>query len=161
MEKVSVVLLHQYKVAGISESGEEIDGLMPKLQETFKEFAGIDIQTVNGEMRSTYDILKDLAGVWHTLNDEQKAHIGYLTSGIRQSPVLNAIMLNWQTVEQASKTAMSSTNSAIIENEKYLSSLQGRLNLLSSALSKLAYDTINSQVLKSLIDLATILKQSN
>lgn len=158
MEKVSSGLVTiSTRLRGISESGEEIDGLMPKLQETFKEFAGIDIQTVNGEMRSTYDILKDLAGVWHTLNDEQKAHIGYLTSGIRQSPVLNAIMLNWQTVEQASKTAMSSTNSAIIENEKYLSSLQGRLNLLSSALSKLAYDTINSQVLKSLIDLATIL----
>jgi len=158
MEKVSSGLVTiSTRLRGISESGEEIDGLMPELQETFKEFAGIDIQTVNGEMRSTYDILKDLAGVWHTLNDEQKAHIGYLTSGIRQSPVLNAIMLNWQTVEQASKTAMSSTNSAIIENEKYLSSLQGRLNLLSSALSKLAYDTINSQVLKSLIDLATIL----
>ena len=86
MEKVSSGLVTiSTRLRGISESGEEIDGLMPKLQETFKEFAGIDIQTVNGEMRSTYDILKDLAGVWHTLNDEQKAHIGYLTSGIRQS----------------------------------------------------------------------------
>ena len=158
MEKVSAGLVTiSSRLRGVSESGEEIDGLMPKLQRAFKEFAGIDIQTVNGELRSTYDILEDLSKVWNTLNDEQRAIIGELTSGIRQAPVLNAILKNWESVEGAVKSALDSTGSAVRENEKYLNSLQGRLNSFNSAVSKLVYDTINSELLGSLIDLGTVL----
>ena len=156
MEKVSsgIITISQ-RLRGVSESGEEIDGLMPKLQEKFKKFAGIDIQTVNGELRSTYDILQDLSEVWSTLSDEERSEIGFLSSGIRQAPVLNAILKNWQNVELAAESATNSTNSAIIENEKYLASLEGKINLLNSALSKLAYDTISNVFVGSLIDLTT------
>ena len=158
MEKVSAGLITiSTRLRGISESGEEIDGLMPKLQTAFKEFAGIDIQTVNGQMRSTFDILQDLSKVWKNLNDEQREHIGFLTSGLRQSPVLNAIMLNWENVELAVETAIDSINSAVIENEKYLSSLQGKINLLNSALSELAYNTISSDLFGALVNFATLL----
>lgn len=157
MEKVSTGLITiSSRLRGISETGEEIDGLMPKLQKAFKEYAGIDIQTVNGEMRSTYDILQDLSKVWSTLNDEQRGKIGELASGIRQAPVLNAILLNWKNVEGAAKTALDSTGSAIAENEKFMASLEGKINDLNSALSKLAYDTINSDLFGSLIDLGTL-----
>lgn len=43
------------------------------------------------------------------------------------------------------------------ENETYMNSLEGHINQLNSAWQKLAKDTINSQVVKSLLDLGTTL----
>jgi len=156
MEKVSTGLITiSSRLRGISENGEEIDGLMPKLQRSFKEFAGIDIQTKNGELRSTYDILQDLARVWSTLNDEERAKIGELTSGIRQAPVLNAILMNWQSVEGAIESATNSANSALIENEKYLDSIAGKISLLTSSIQLFWKNAINSDFIKNFIDRLT------
>ena len=52
---------------------------------------------------------------------------------------------------------MESSGSAIKENETYMNSLEGHINQLNSAWQKLAKDTINSQVVKSLLDLGTTL----
>lgn len=52
---------------------------------------------------------------------------------------------------------MESSGSAMKENETYMNSLEGHINQLSSAWQKLAKDTINSQVVKSLLDLGTTL----
>lgn len=161
MEKSSSGLITiSSRLRGVSESGEEIDGLMPKLQKAFKEYAGIDIQTQNGQLRSTYDILSDLSKVWSTLSDEQRQYIGELASAQRQSPVLNAIMLNWENVEKATSTAMNSMGSALNENEKYMQSLEGRINLMKSAFSELAYNTIQSGTIGAFINLATYLAKA-
>ena len=78
--KVSTGLITiSYQITGVTETGEEIDGLMPKLQDKFERFAGIKIQTVNGELRATYDILKDLSEVWINFR-RRKSELGFLAS---------------------------------------------------------------------------------
>ncbi len=76
MEKVSTGLITiSSRLRGMSESGEEIDGLLPELQEKFKKFANVDIEDLNGELRSTYDIIVDLAKQWDTMSAEEQAYI--------------------------------------------------------------------------------------
>ncbi len=140
------------RLRGIGEDGEAIDGLAPKLQEAFKDYANIDIQDENGELRSTYDILSDLAKVYPSLTSKQRQYLGELAAGNRQVKVLNAIVSNWQDVEQAVGAATNSVGSAAQENAAFMDSIQGRLNELKSEFQKFSADTINSEFIKSIVN---------
>ena len=141
------------RLRGIGEDGEAIDGLAPKLQEAFKDYANIDIQDENGELRSTYDILSDLAKVYPSLTSKQRQYLGELAAGNRQVKVLNSIVSNWQDVEQAVGTATNSVGSAAQENAAFMDSIQGRLNELQSKFQEFSANIIDSGVVKFFIDL--------
>lgn len=140
------------RLRGIGEDGEAIDGLVPKLQKAFKEYANIDIQDENGELRSTYDILSDLAKVYPSLTSKRRQYLGELAAGNRQVKVLNAIVSNWQDVEQAVGAATNSVGSAAQENAAFMDSIQGRLNELQSKFQEFSANTINSEFVKSIIN---------
>jgi TP901 family phage tail tape measure protein len=160
VEKVSSGLIQiSQRLRGIGEDGEAIDGLAPKLQSMFKEIAGIDISDTNGELRSTFDILSDLAKVSDDLNSKEKQLLFQSASGTRQVTVLNSIIQNWDDVTLAIDKATNSTGSAMRENEKFLDSIQGKTNRLASSFQMLASNTIESGAIKGLIDFANALVQ--
>lgn len=159
IEKVSsgLIMISQ-RLRGIGEDGEAIDGLMPKLQDEFESIAGISIlDPETGGLRSTYEILSDMAKVFPLLTGKQRQYLSELAAGNRQVSVLTAILNNWENVERAVKSATDSLGSANKENEKYLDSIQGRLNKLQSSWQELAKNTINSEFVKILLDVATAL----
>jgi len=153
----SGLLMVSQRLRGITEDGEEIDGLMPKLQKAFKEIANIDIQNTNGQLRSTYEILSDMAKVFPTLTDEQRQYLGELAAGNRQVKVLNAILAGWEDVEKAVISASNSQGSAIKENEKVLESIQGKINAVRSSFEQLSQHTIESDWIKYFLDLSNVL----
>lgn len=140
------------RLRGIDEDGEAIDGLAPKLQAAFKEYANIDIQDQNGELRSTYDILSDLAEVYPSLTTKERQYLGELAAGNRQVKVLNSIVTNWEDVEQAVAAASDSVGSAAQENAAFMDSIQGRLNELNSTFQEFSANTIESGFVKSIIN---------
>lgn len=140
------------RLRGIDEDGEAIEGLAPKLQQAFKEYANIDIQDQNGELRSTYDILSDLAEVYPTLTSKEKQYLGELAAGNRQVKVLNSIVTNWNDVQQAVESATNSVGSAEQENAAFMDSIQGRLNELQSTFQEFSANTIDSGFVKSIIN---------
>lgn len=159
IEKVSsgLIMISQ-RLRGIGEDGEAIDGLMPKLQDEFEEIAGISIlDPETGGLRSTYDLLSDMARVFPLLTGKQRQYLSELAAGNRQVSVLTAILNNWENVEKAIDGATNSLGSANKENEKYLDSIEGRLNKLKSTWQDLARDTINSDFIKVLVSIATAL----
>ena len=144
------------RLRGIGEDGEVIEGLMPKLQKDFMDIAKISIiDPETGGLRSTYDILKDMAKVFPTLTDQQRQYLGELAAGNRQVKVLNAILNNWESVEKAVENAKNSTGSALRENEKYLNSIQGKISQFTSAVQQMWYHTISSDIIKFFVDLGT------
>lgn len=160
VEKVSSGLIQiSQRLRGIGESGETIDGLAPKLQSMFKEIAGIDIADTNGELRSTFDILSDLAKVADDLTSKERQLLFQEASGTRQVTVLNSIIQNWDDVSKAVDKATNSTGSAMQENEKFLNSIQGKTNRLASSFQMLASNTIESGFIKGLIDFANAIVQ--
>lgn len=140
------------RLRGIDEDGEAIEGLAPKLQKAFKEYANIDIQDQNGELRSTYDIISDLAEVYPTLTSKEKQYLGELAAGNRQVKVLNSIVSNWNDVQQAVEAATNSVGSAEQENAAFMDSIQGRLNELQSTFQEFSANMISADVVKFIID---------
>ena len=155
MEKSATGLITiSQRLRAIGEDGETIEGLAPKLEEAFNSI-GLTLLDTNGELKSTYDILSDLAQVFPDLTSKQQAYISELVSGKRQAPVLQALMSNWQTVAEATETSMNSMGSAVKENEKYLNSIEGRIAKFQSRLQSFWINAIDSDVIKEIISFGT------
>lgn len=146
------------RIRGVKEAmeeGESARGFTAKLGEDLKNIAKVDIMDTNNQLRSTYDILVDLSEVWDTLDSVERAYLGQKIAGIRQQNTFNAIMSNSETLINATTDAMNAQGSALIENEKYLESINGRLSVLNSTWQEFWGNTISGDTVKGVIDLAT------
>lgn len=65
---------------GLDEEGGSIENLIPKLSSQFNQL-GITMLDTDGQIRSTFDILKDLSGVWDGLTTNQKTYLAELMAG--------------------------------------------------------------------------------
>lgn len=155
IEKVSsgLVMVNQ-RLRGMDEDGSEIDGLKAKMQDAFGEI-GVTIRDANGELRSTYDILKDYAAVYDTLSSSQKQYYSELAAGNRQVTVINAIMQQWEDVEKAVSQSTNSVGSATKEYEIWQNSIEGIKSELKGALEELATTAIDSDWIKTPLKLLT------
>lgn len=108
-----------------------------------------------GELRSTFDILKDLSKAWENLTSVEKQELTETVAGKTQRSLFTAIMSNFDTAVGATEAALNSEGSALEENNKRMDSLNGKLTQLQSAWQSLARDTINSDFVKTLLDIAT------
>lgn len=143
------------RLRGLSEEGESLgDNFTAKLGEAFKTIANVDIMK-NGQLRSTYEILSDTSKVWNTLSNEQKQFLGEQAAGIRQVNVFNSLMSNQSTLLNAVTDGLNSQGSSLAENEKFLNSIQGRINLFNSSLQQMWSNAINSDFIKYIVDLGT------
>lgn len=113
----------------------------------------IDKQT--GELRSTFDILQDLSEAWEKLTSVEKQELAETVAGKNQRSLFTALMSNFETAVGATEAALNSEGSAAAENEKRMDSLQGKVQQLEGAWQNFARNTINSEAVKSLIDLGT------
>ena len=68
------------RLRGITDEGEEVEDLLPKLEQSFNKL-GIAIRENEDTFKSTYDIFDSLATVWDELSDVQQANILELVAG--------------------------------------------------------------------------------
>lgn len=115
----------------------------------------IDKQT--GELRSTFDILQDLAGAWDTLTSVEKQELAETVAGKTQRSLFTAIMTNFESAVGATEAALESEGSAAAENEKRMNSLQGRMQQLEGAWQSFARNTIDSDFIKNILSATTSL----
>jgi hypothetical protein len=99
--------------------------------------------------------MTELSQVWGNLTDKSQADITRLVAGIRQGNAMSALMKNMSTGIKATETAMNSLGSATKENDKYLESINGRLQIFKASFEALSNTVINSNLLKTIIDLGT------
>ena len=98
---------------------------------------GIELKDENGQLRSHYDILGDLAKVWNDLSENQQKYIALTSAGARQQQNFVALMANWGQVANATKTAYDSMGSAQRENEKVMDSVAKKVEILKSQFQQL------------------------
>lgn len=143
------------RLRAVKEDGSDMESsFLPKLKKAFGD-VGVAIEDENGELRSTFDILQDLAGRWDDLDSKQRQYLGEKAAGNRQVKVLNAIMANWDVVEDTIQNANEATGAATEGNEKYLDSIQGRITEFQSAFQNLSRTTIDSGFVKGLVSIGT------
>lgn len=69
--------------------------------------------------------------------------------------MLSALIQNFDTVEDVIETSANSAGSALKENERYLDSIQGKIDQFNNAMQAMWSDTLDSDVVKSFVELAT------
>ena len=123
----------------------------------------IDVKNADGSMRSTYDILKDVAKIWKELDDSQRQALGEtLSGGVNQYKVLAAIMTNFQTAIDATATAYDSAGSAAEENAKYMEHLDAQLNNLKGQFQDFANNVLDKDTVSALLNVGgTLLDFAN
>lgn len=144
------------RLRGVSEDGEDVLEYLPKLEESFKNI-GIQIRKDENTFKSTYDIMLELALVWEKLTDVQRANMSELVAGKRQGNIVMAMMTNYKDMQDSLTTALNSTNSALIENEKYMESIEAKSAQFKNTVMGKWQEALNSDVIKGFVIAMTTL----
>lgn len=131
------------------------------LTEWYKKH-NIAILDQQGQLRSLYDVLTDVAEIWPELTKNEQAYYLNQQAGANQSQNLAAILSNFDTAAKATVTAVNSAGSAMKENEAYAESLDFQTNVLKADFQDLANNVIDKQLISALLTLGdAFLKVAN
>ena len=120
---------------------------------------GIEVKDSNGNLKSTFDVLKELKPHWDKMTDAERNALGVTLAGKNQYRVLASIMQNFQHAVEASNTAMESSGSAMQENAAYMESLEAKTTAVKAAFQELSIGVVDSDLVKGILDIATGLLQ--
>lgn len=132
-----------------------------KLTEIYNNL-GIALYDSSGQMRSTYDILADLASKWDSLDKNTQQYIAITSAGTNQLNNFLALMNNFDHAAEATATSLNSAGSAMRENEAYQESLEYQTNNLKATFQDLANNVIDKDLISSVLKLGdAFLKLAN
>lgn len=115
---------------------------------------GFDIFNVDtNSYKAPMEILSGIAEVYDRMSDLDQAALLELIAGKRNSNTVAAILQNWDTVEKAYQTALNAEGSAERENQRYVESIQGQLNILQNKWNELWTTSTNQDAILSLVKL--------
>lgn len=116
---------------------------------------GITLNNADGSMKSTYEILSELAKAWTRMGDEERVTVGTTIAGINQYKVLAAVMENFQTALDAVEVSENAYGSAMRENARYMESYEAKVTALKAAWQNLSTSVIEGGLVKGILDVAT------
>lgn len=132
-----------------------------KLTEIYDNL-GIALYDSSGQMRSTYDILADLASKWDSLDKNTQQYIAITSAGTNQLNNFLALMNNFDHAAEATATSLNSAGSAMRENEAFQESLEYQTNNLKAEFQDLANNVIDKELISSVLKLGdAFLKLAN
>lgn len=120
---------------------------------------GIEVEDSNGNLKSTFDVLKELKPQWDKMTDAERNAVGVALAGKNQYRVLASIMQNFSHAIEATNTALNSSGSAIEENAAYMESLEARTTNLKALFQQLSQSVVDSNLVKGILDIAAGLLQ--
>jgi len=145
-------------VKELEEAGEDTTGAITsqsKLRGKIKSLSGVDILTDTGAYKSTYDILLEISKVWKDISDIDQAALLEILAGKNRANTAAAILSNTKDLEEAYASAMEAEGSAWEENEKYLDSIQGRIDLFTNSVQTMWSNALDSDLVKIIVDVGT------
>ena len=126
-----------------SDVGQKLTGIYNSL--------GIALYDSSGQMRSTYDILADLASQWGSLDKNTQQYIAITSAGTNQLNNFLALMNNFSHATQATATSIDSAGSAMKENEAFQESLEYQTNNLKATFQDFANNILDKEVITTVI----------
>lgn len=118
------------------------------------EAYGIQVEDVNGNLKSTYDVLAELKPTWDSMSEAERVAFGDAIAGTNQYKVLASVMQNFEHATDATTTALNSSGSAIKENAAYMESLEAKTTALKATFQDLANNVIDDELVGSVLNLA-------
>ena len=160
----------------IQDMGEDVDDFVvrtrSKTDQIIRDYTavasnaykGVSVLDANGNLRDTYDILLDIAKIYKEIQKEDKARgtnraqaLVETLAGKNRSNIAASILENPELLEEVYQSSLQSAGSALQENEKYLDSISGKLQLITNQMQEFATITINSDGIKAVLDIVNSL----
>ena len=117
----------------------------------------IAILDQNGQLRSLYDVLTDVAKIWPDLTTNEKDYYLNQQAGANQTQNLAAALNNFKGVQKAYTLAMNSANSAADENARYMESINAHVQTLKATFQDFSRNVFNEEFVKRILDTANAL----
>lgn len=114
----------------------------------------IAIYDQEGQLRSLYDVLTDVAKIWPTLTTNEKDYYLNQQAGANQTQNLAAALNNFNGVQKAYTLAMNSAGSAAAENDRYMESINAHVRNLKATFQDFARNVFNEDFVKRILDTA-------
>lgn len=122
----------------------------------------VSLLDMNGNYRSTYEILLDIAKVWDKIAEEdlitgenRQNALLEMMAGKNRSNILASILESPDVLESAYNSAINADGSAQEELDKFLESIDGRMAKLENQAQEFWYKLIDSDTIKNGITLLT------
>lgn len=147
--------------ADLEAAGESTEGMAEttsKLRDSLKALSHgkVDIfDEVTKQYKSTTDIIIEMGKAWDSMSDKEQAAALELMGGKRNANALSSLIENYQEIEKVINTVSRASGSAESENQKYLSSINGRLTELDSSFQVLSQDVLSSDLIKGSVSFLT------
>lgn len=139
----------------LEELGEEQDDYTKstsKLRDLVKGATGFDILEEDGKtFKDIYDIILGIGREWGKLDDITRAGLGEALAGKRNSRGLFAVFDNLDVLTNAYNSSLGSVGSARREEERYMESVQFKIQQAKASLEELANDFLSSDLLGNII----------
>lgn len=116
---------------------------------------GVALTDINGEYRSTYDIMSDIANKWDTLDSMRQAALATALSGTRQQAVFYSIIENFQEASGAMESMANSAGALTDAYKVYLDSTQAHIDIFKASFQELAKNFIDAGFVKTVVDFGT------
>lgn len=101
--------------------------------------------------RSTYDILKDIAAVWDSLQDIDRAAVTEMIGGVRNQNIVASLMTSYGDAEKVMSVTANAAGSMAKAYESYTDSIQGRTNTMIATFQELSTNILDSDLIKAAI----------
>lgn len=147
----------------LEELGEEYENVesISKIQTQIlnRTNGAVNIFDDVGNFRATYDIIKDIAKVWDDISQTEQADLIEIIAGKQRGNQIAAILQAFQSgqIEKAYEDSVNSEGSAFEEQERWLTSLDAKLQQFQAAFQALSQTVMNSDFLKGLVETGTSL----
>lgn len=120
----------------------------------------VDIMIDENTFKNSTQILREMSAAWVDMTDIQRAAALELMGGKRQANILSAIIQNFDTVESVIQTSAEASGSALQENEKYLDSIQGRIDLFNNSLQTMWSNELDSDWIKWFVEFGKVIVET-
>ena len=117
--------------------------------------ANVSLTDENGELRSTYDIIRDIAKVWDNLTSMQQAGLADALAGTRQQAVFYSLINQFDEAEGAMSAMQTSAGELQSSYDIWLESTTAHINQLKAAFEELSSDAVQSGAVNAVVDAAT------
>lgn len=142
------------RLRGVSEEGEDLTYLVPKLEAKFNKF-GLSLKKDNDTFKSTFEILKDVSTL--DISDIERAGILEDIAGKRNAQAIAAIIQNMQTAIDVSESFAESQGSALIEHRKYMEGVEAAHSRVAASMTELHEKLLDDDTIISILNLTSAL----
>lgn len=141
--------------------GQNTDGI-ESLKQIQQELLSLTDEKVNifsgtdsDSLKSTYEILQEISGVWNSLNGTNQSALLDMLTGGQDNSNISALLTNISQANQALTASMHSSGSAYQEQEQWMDSLEGKVQEFRASFEALSTTLLDSDLLKFFVDLGT------